>query len=240
MARHFKRRRLGRKRRRFVRRRRGTRRSIRRLFRKVRRINSSIETKYTDILRVADAIGPSGSPAHAVWTGLAEGLDEARVGRQITITKIQWKASLLFGLATTTSMDQFQRVRIIFYWDKYYNGSEMALGDILEYTSNTEGALLSNYNWNNRHRFRVIFDKLFFLAGPVYTTGGTDTTFTTNGMNRFIRKIWRPHKKVYYAGASGTISSALNNQLCSIMISDTATVNNPTITSYMRITFKDT
>ncbi len=125
--------------------------------RKLEKKTSGIESKFSDLV-VATAALPAAltiiQPTHLIQRG-----DQhfQRNGDSITLTSFQCR----FMLSTNTAGDN-NLVRLLVVHDKQVNGVLMTAAELF-LDATADDILTSPYNLDNKHRFRVLSDKIISI-----------------------------------------------------------------------------
>lgn len=184
-------------------------------------LNRELETKYHDTtLGTATAIDYNGS-VQAV-TNAAQGVtDQTRIGDKLQPIGIDIRMNAYVGLSSCTIRT------IIFRWKAQSTIDVLNVPNILLSTLvGTINGVNSPYNWDNRAKFDILYDKTMKLYSG--STGNQQTVIK-------IRKNLK-HKKVNFYGGSATDCM---NGLYIIFLSDTTLVNSPNISAISRLYYKD-
>lgn len=254
-----KRRKLYRRRGRFGRRR-GLRGKVGSLFRQVRRIQSAIETKSIYVAAATDST-VLGTPTNPVTTPvtmchfipvIGEGDDfNQREGRQVSLKKLQLRFCLNYQNPTIVSGVPFGNIRVMLVKDLNSNSAnaQPTPGDLFEGVGPTTPGNVLMYapmNWNNRKRFRVLFDKVYQLTAAIsYTgtsTGSNNIYVPTASMAKYVRKKFKLNTKVYYSGSEANYLACVKNSIWLIAFADDKQPNNGSdyrIRYSYRLTFQD-
>ncbi len=131
--------------------------------RKLEKKTSGIESKFLDtaVASAAIATTPTLSNLNLMIQGVNIG---ERVGDSITITSIYLKGVISMATAGDNNM-----VRLLCFHDKQANGASAALGDIL-LSGAASVHVFQPLNLDNKHRFRILWDKTIQLNDEGYKT----------------------------------------------------------------------
>lgn len=171
-----------------------------------RRYAPSTEKKFHDF-NIDDAIiASAGWTVQAVMLTIPEGNGEqARVGRKITLTNINWRWNLRLPTSTTAASGS-DVVRMVVVLDKQCNGAlapstELFADDVF----NTFNDLA------NTRRFRVLYDRMFTLnaSGAGTSAGGVDLTGDTRVAGTWYKQVNIPieYDSSVITGIIGTVRS---------------------------------
>ncbi len=131
---------------------------------------ADVELKFHDI-DVDDAVIATGFSVQTALLTIPEGNgEEERIGRSITIKKINWRFRVT--LPTTAVADETaDTARVVLVWDKQANGAAPASTDVFE-TNDFQ----SFNNLSNNRRFRILMDKTYSIRSQGGSgRGATDT-----------------------------------------------------------------
>lgn len=196
------------------------------LYRKRRRLQRfGMEKKFYEGSLSITSIGTGGvhpvnistSPTAVASTivGIPEGTSQVtRIGSKCTITDIFMRLNFSFLTASSANLDQntfaHETVRVIVYWDKQANSLAIANPLVLLATD-----LYNAFrNLSNKHRFRILFDKLITFN----TTAGSAGNGTTQASQRVVRDYQvKLAKKVFipieYSADTGDIDTIRSNNI---------------------------
>lgn len=110
--------------------------------------------------------------AFVLLNGMVRGTDASanRIGRKILVKQILIKGSVATNLANNFAAGGVcggQDVRMIVFVDRDSNGVAPLVTDVLVTSSS-----LSHYNLDNRDRFKILYDKMYWLAQASNTAAG--------------------------------------------------------------------
>ncbi len=188
------------------------------------------EMKFLDqIIDVAD-VSASGVIASSSICVIPNGTGESeRIGRKLTIKKIQAKISLVlpsFSAFTSTT----DLIRVILYHDKQCNGT--ALTNLSTLLAN-QTDLFSFRKLENSTRFNFIWDKTYALNSMI---SGDGTTTRTGGIQRFFHIFKECNIQIEYDNVNGTITEQKTNTIGLALITEAGLID---FESHWRIRYTD-
>ncbi len=186
--------------------------------RRGRRAVQDGELKFFDTQKAATTVAQTGTVLDDSLNHIAQGVTEnERVGRKCTVRSIHLHGTYQNSNVTSVN-DTKNGVRIIVYLDKQANGATVAVSDILEDITATNG-YNSFRNLANSGRFRILFDKRFPIHYPAVaqTAAGTFSTYLS-------MRNWSFHKTglsipLEFNGATGAIGEIRSNNIGIVGIS---------------------
>lgn len=186
------------------------------------RLQALGELKFLDTVKVATAIGTTGTALSTTLLVIPQGNGESeRQGRKVTIRSIQFRGKVNFP-STSTILDMDQRVRILVYVDSQTNKLAAPLADIV----NTAGTVDIDAfrDLSNTSRFKVLMDRIVNL--PVHAVRQSSATVGANVPQlhswQFFKKLNVPIE--YDSSADdGTLATITSNNIGIFAISHTAT-----------------
>ncbi len=173
------------------------------------------ELKFHDIdvddasIAINSAIQNSGT-INIIAQGTAE---DERLGRKCTVKRIMFRYNLTLPVVTDTPISE--TVRMIVYLDTQCNGATAT-------ASGVTGILTSdNYqsynNLANSQRFRILYDRLHFLAAPSGAGNGTANDFSPYQVNgSFYKKCDIP---LEFNSTTGALTEIRSNNICVMTVS---------------------
>lgn len=222
---------------------------VKRVERTVKRINSSIETKHYEGVAVQDPIAITANfyalsvvPRAGSASDANVGASTYREGDKIHISSID-----LSLLLQTNTADINTTWRIMLLWEKFpqYTSSTYWPTDetvILDNTStNAYIKNMAGRNWDNRKRFKCIYDKMF-------TTYRESSSSTLPGPTRkLLRLHFKVNKNVTYQPLATTATLTGNraqyareNLLWLMVLNDSTQVTTkPLASMWYRVKFQD-
>ncbi len=187
--------------------------TVKALSRRVSALETKPELKHAE-LEVSTTYGSTGSILHL--TPIAQGdQSNEREGLQCHVKDVYGRGAIIAGAAG-------QIVRLIVFVDKDNNGVALTLGDILENYTNDIHSPLNDYN---RHRFRVLMDK-------VWVADSTNALTATRAF-KWHRKV---NSKAYYSGTAA--GNYLKGNVFCLVLTNTAG-SHPTLQMITRCRFTD-
>lgn len=191
----------------------------------------AVELKFHDV-DVDDAIiAANGTIAAASVLTIAQGDTEVqRIGRKITIRKIQWRYNIKL-IQQTVSSATGDIVRVVLYQDRQTNGAAAAVTDIME-SDNYQSFL----NLANSDRFFILHDKTFEVNA---TAGGGDGTTEDYGLVEKHHTVYKEcNIKIQYDDSvtTGAIGSMRSNNIGVLLLSKNGVC---AFDSKMRFRFSD-
>lgn len=178
----------------------------------------NVEYKYIDTSATGEAITNSGNKGTIIGVQTGD-TSTTRDGDSLKITRIGLRSKFIINSSATEST-----IRLMLVLDKQCNGTQASLSQTLE-TNTSPGNIVSFLEKDNRHRFRVLLDKIFHL----------------DVNNRVIDFKYNKNcqmKVLYTLGNAGTVADMPSKNLYWICISDEA-VNTPTMDYAWRVRFVD-
>ena len=220
-------------RRRGYRRRKGKRRGSRRVPYKTKRyvkqqINRNIETKQFEVYGVEHPASVTGARV-CLTAGIVRGTDFVnRIGTTIVPKhlRVRWSAQ---------AADPFNRMRILIFQffepiDPSVTSNFPSMSEILPgITGTTDAAqnMLIPTAWQNRHQFKVLYDKSFYVQG------------SPGGFIRFGGKKTRKLRKINWTGLDILSGVEASGHIFMYMLSDSAATGHPPVYYVSRLLFKD-
>lgn len=191
----------------------------------VKIIKTAAEKKHNDVsisATAATAAGTLNTTLNTIIRGTSDYRE--RVGDQITPKSLQIRFRA-YSQGAAIDRSNFVRL-IVFQW--YDTVVTPVVADVLDNTTSvlsTENAPNAFYNWNNKLKFRVLYDKTLQVSSE-----GPSTARHT----RMVTKGFRP---IRYAGALAT--DLTSNGIYILYISDSTTVDHPFVNIHMRMNYVD-
>ncbi len=196
-------------------------------------LKSAGELKFHD-LDIDDAVvAVNGTIAEDSCVTIAEGNGEQeRVGRRVTITKIQWKYDLILA-STAVAANTSDSVRVILYQDRQCNGATATALNILK----TDDFQSFN-NLSNSKRFTILYTRTHQLSCPSGSgRGSTDTlSFGENSLNVSMNKSCNIPIEYDSSVTTGAIASVRSNNIGVLLMGKSGLCN---FSSKMRLRFTD-
>lgn len=170
-----------------------------------------------------------------------------RIGDEISLKGFEFRFEIELGSGLVTSHDEWNNVRlIVFRWrDSNYDPSlginiGPGISDILDPVG-ANPVWLSNYNYENKHRYTILYDKVHTVwSTPVYT--GTVSTYTAehgpySTKTRHINLGKKVKAKIYYDDDSSMIHGS--NQLYVLFASDSNYASHPKLSFVGTLSYTD-
>lgn len=174
----------------------------------------SVEKKFFDGTLSSDPVPNTGGVEDSLLH-IAQGVTEStRVGRKITVTKLQCRYSLTLPEADGTADPSPPDVcRVIIFIDKQTNGAAAAVTDILE-----TGALKSFNNLANKGRFQILLNRVHYLN---YMSGGVGETdvWSSAGIYKQYSANFNLNLPIEYNSTTGAIGEITSNNIGCLLIS---------------------
>jgi hypothetical protein len=128
-----------------------------------------------------------------------------RTGRDILVESVEVR-----GYAVTTAVTNVDLLRVVILWDNESRGAAPAYTDV--YSTNL--GIMSLYNLDNSHRFKILYD-----SGPLLV----NSTAATNGMRAITIPPIKIGRKVRYynGGNAGTVADVDSGGMFLLTMSDT-------------------
>jgi hypothetical protein len=159
-----------------------------------KRRNASVSAPELKALDTAVVAAVDTTGAIQLLNGIEPGTAlNQRVGRQITMVKLQYHLQSIVTAAT--GIDQFHRLLVVL--DKQPNGVALAINSVLD------GGSTSQYNLSNQHRFVILYDKRFYLNASGEAGSGIVLDGTI-GLSAVVQ---------YNSGIAGTVADIATNSL---------------------------
>ncbi len=191
------------------------------------------EMKFHD-LDIDDAVvAVNGTIAEDSCITIAEGNGESeRVGRKITIRKIQWKYDLILA-STATAANTSDSVRVILYQDKQCNGAAATALNILK----TDDFQSFN-NLSNSARFKILYTRTHQLSCPSGSGRGTTDTLSYGEQSRNYSMNKNCNIVIEYdsSATTGAIATIRSNNIGVLLVGKSGLCN---FSSKMRLRFTD-
>ncbi len=143
--------------------------------------------------------------------------NNTRDGDKVMVTSISFRWFFQRHASASVTI-----ARIMLVQDKQTNGSEFDPSDLLQDGSVLD-AIVSPYNTDNNHRFRVLYDKI--IPPNNYAMDH----------RKWFKKVRIP---LTYDNSAGTIADLTQNSLALVIMSDEAT-NTPVLTYNVRLRYED-
>ena len=152
------------------------------------------EFKAVDIPR-GDDVNTTGYVA--LLNGMIRGDDiSQRIGREVTLRSVQFTYQI--GVKDGTGIDQYVRAMLVY--DRQANGATPLITDIL-----SDANTFSHRNLENRHRFKILFDRMIALNAS--GEPGSRRVF------KFYRRL--NHPVTFNGNTGGTIADIQTGALLS-------------------------
>jgi hypothetical protein len=174
------------------------------------RFQSGGEKKFHDVDLDDAAVATAGTITDS-HVKIAQGTTEStRIGRKLTIRKINWRYDLRLNNSSEPSHGDV--VRVILYVDHQCNGATAAVGDVL-----ASADYQSFRNLANMTRFTILLDKTYNLQFSAGAYDGTNDQFSTVTQSYTFQK--RCNIPVEYSSTTGAITEIKSNNIGSLLIS---------------------
>jgi hypothetical protein len=146
-----------------------------------------------------------------------------RMADVIYVTEIELRYE--WYLLSTGDFSNTCRTMIVV--DRQPNGSGFAGTDLFQSTS-TNSEVVSPLNFQNRNRFKILYDKTIELSlnGPATAHRTWKYQFQT------------PHR-ISYTGNSGTVTDLISNSLNLVIVTDSTATPSPDLETICRVYFYD-
>jgi hypothetical protein len=185
-----------------------------------RMITNKQEIKFFDTLETAVAHTSGGNVIHLSNIPVGNS-DSTRIGDSVLPQRLECRFNWLCGDAT-----QYCRL-IIFRWKPFFGSTSPSTSSIL-FSSVAANIIVSPFVHDQRDQFEVLLDKTTIpLQSGVSGQINSNTVIVNMKMAR---------KPIQWVTGSTT---NMSNGIFALMVSDSAVVPNPTITSYFRLTYTD-
>lgn len=126
----------------------------------IRQLNS--EKKWVDKINLTQAVSSTAAIVHLLDLQQGTGA-ETRIGDQVKLMSMYLRMRLIQNQAATLTSSRVMIVR-----DSQCNGAAFVISDLLEQTGSANAMLASPLNLKNKHRFKVLFDRLDdFVVGQI-------------------------------------------------------------------------
>lgn len=182
-------------------------------------IGRNMELKSID---ESGSASPTNLGTIARWFAIPQGSGNTqRIGNDITATHLELQYDI-------TVADAFNKVRfIVFQWAVDDASEVPIMSDILfTGTTNYFNAL---YNFDNRDKYKILHDRRYLVENS--SVGSASIPKSSH-----IFKLKVPHKQILFNGAGATTGRYMIYQL---LVSDSAAVPNPTVTTNIRLLYRD-
>lgn len=151
------------------------------------------EFKAVDVTTATTSVGTT--PVFFLLNGMTSGsgLDQ-HIGREVTLKSLEIK--YVVGPEAGVTVDQM--VRVLLVYDRQTNGAAPAVTDVL-----TSQSSVSPRNLENRHRFKILYDRTLPINTPV------------EPISKKYRKFYRrlAHPVTFNAGVAGTVADITTGSL---------------------------
>jgi len=215
------------------------RKQVRRVTRKVRRITKSIETKQFYMPVSTATLTPPADPTTGSFPfcwfipSIAEGNDyNQREGKKVSLKKLHINLFLRWIPSQSSNNPPtapYSRARIMIFWDRN-SGSTTTFkpSDLFENVTSTRTTgeyVCAPLNWNNRKRFRMIYDKIHALTtafnpGSTVPAAGYEYNAYQKSSMIFKRLHLKLNKDVFYSGTTSAASDCQKNALWIVACAD--------------------
>lgn len=196
------------------------------------RPGAPLEKKFIDVSSNLGAVSPAGTidPAVGTFLAIAQGTTENdRIGNKINITNINVHFTVSMDDQGTGAMVNLN-MRYILYIDKQCNGAAATPGLILAAIAG--GVNIASFReMDNLERFIILKDKWIH-----FNVNSANALHTLQGSSRWYSCGKKVNIPVSYSGVTGVIAELRSYNICSLLISDVATMN---YTALTRIKYTD-
>lgn len=204
--------------------------TLKKVEKQIRKIqkNDKPEAKYVDSI-FATSPNYNGSITD-LTASITQGTNEnQRVGTQIMLKYFRLRVRAI-GLNTSTNSSV--QIRVLLVRGNAENGTIPTVATTLT-TLGTANATITPYNWDNKSKQNVLYDKMVTVAS------GFSPSVSAGWQNdkMFMKNVKLNFKSTY--GPGTTPASALNHGLYLILISDTTSANAPSIGCDSRLVYTD-
>ncbi len=173
------------------------------------------ENKFKDSAKDDAVIAANGAITTSLNLVAQNVTEQGRIGRKITITKIQCSFSIFLAAeADVADLGTGDVVRIMLFVDKQCNGADTTVGTILE---NTE--FDSYRNLASVTRFRILFDKTYAINRRVAMTDGTNTGASPLCVLNLVRINRNVNIPIEFDSTTGAITEVRTNNVGLLYIS---------------------
>lgn len=174
------------------------------------------ERKVIDVGVTTAQVNTTG--AITLLNGSTQGTDYTnRIGRKIVVKSLYIRGAMLNEQANnqlTTGTQGAQAGRMIVFVDMQPNGATPAVTDLL-----VSASPYSQLNLNNRDRFKIIKDKMYFFDPYVYTTTATQASAALTNQIKQIKCYKNMNlETIYNSGNAGTIGDIQSGALYLLFI----------------------
>ncbi len=177
----------------------------------------NVEFKFHDVQHTTEVI--TDVPVIIQLTNISEGTtDQTRVGASIKATKLFIRLWFQLGASAVSN------VRIMLILDRQTNQAIYSASDLLVDVTTSDN-VISPLNLDNKHRFRVLFDRRYKMSNS-----GSQV------INAQISKVL--NTKFRYDANAGTIADLTSNSLSLLIVSNNTT-NGPDCTLFSRLRYID-
>jgi hypothetical protein len=183
------------------------------------------EFKFFDSKVYATATTSSGQQ-YAVSAIPQGDTDSNRDGDQVNLQRLEiYFATFLQGTGGTNDFTDTVRL-IVYRWHPMSTAAAPVPANVLQDTSVAESIAMSNYSWDNRKDYTILFDKHFDLSG----NGPSQLSCT-------LKKTWKPPGLPAHFSAGST--SLQSNGIFVIVASDSLVATHPLFNLYVRTVYSD-
>lgn len=156
-----------------------------------RKLGQAIETKCFSGAHGEDNAVTSAGSIHDLSRILVGDSQGQRTSNQIMLKKLIFNAYITLGTSSFLSSDAFQNVRIIlFRWRVDTQDTVPTPGDLVDNASSlTNFSVSMPYNYNERQKYEIIWDKVVQVAPePEYNGSTLEYVAAGPNVNKIIRK----------------------------------------------------
>ncbi len=172
------------------------------------------ESKFLDSDKDDAVVASGGAITTSVNLVAQNATESGRIGRKITITKIQLAISLSLPISQDDAdIPSGDVCRVICYIDKQTNGADATVTDILE-----TGEYDSFRNLANATRFQFLMDQTWPLNRQVAMTDGTNTSGGPNVVRNLVRKYFNVRIPIEFNSTTGAITEIRTNNVALLYI----------------------
>lgn len=163
----------------------------------------------------------------------------SRVGSQIKMSRLtaRW---IIQGTTSALTGDAYNTIRLMVAVVKVTNNQSAATfftpSYFLQDTSTVNTSMTSQYNWDNRKNFKILYDKLIFVSDPAvaYANGDTNLPFMRKGKVNV-----KLNRTAQFSANTGGSTDVEKNYLLMFAFSDSAATSHPTLIWQSRVTYRD-
>lgn len=221
-------------------------RRVRKVERKVRRINRSVETKVLDFFTDGEETVNNSAKYFGFLDNINQGTGrDERIGTKIKITSIHFRYYLKGSSQALSSSDFWNTARVWLVVDKQPRvpGTPPSASSQIFQTTDYIGTIpdatafvLTPYNWENRGRYKILYDKVHYMSTWATTTAASYWT----PMAPYFRVYGKKYKKmnliVHYDDDGNAV---IKNALWLGFYANSTALPSPSMQLCLRVRYQD-